>query len=276
MKSHALTLIVTAAFSLAAFTPARAITTFGLTSTGLVQFDTANPGSLTNSATFSGLTGGDVIADIDFRAHDGLLYGMASSGRLYRINPLTGAAVVDTAGSLGVVQDIDFNPVANRLRVLSAADQNYRITQGTGLVSTDGIFSFAAADVNVGANPNLGSAAYTNSFLGAGSTTFFSIDTDLDVLVSHSGAPQFATLNTVGPLGVNVGSSVGFDIVMPNNTAFLSNGQDLYTVNLSTGALSSLGMIGGSGVMSIAVVPEPSSTGLGLLAALGCLARRRR
>ena len=56
--------------------------------------------------------------------------------------------------------------MANRLRVLSAADQNYRITQGTGLVTNDGIFTFAAADSNAGANPNLAPAASLNSFIG--------------------------------------------------------------------------------------------------------------
>ena len=276
MKTHAPTLIVAALLSIAASTPARAVTTYGLTSTGLLQFDTANPGAITNTATFSGLTAGDSIADIDFRSQNGTLYGMAPSGRLYRINPLTGDVVVDTAGSVGVVQHIDFNPVANRLRVLSAGDQNFRITQGTGIVSNDGIFSFAGTDTNAGANPNLSSAAYLNSFIGASATTLFSIDSDLDILISHSGAPQFFTLNTIGSLGVNVGSSVGFDIVGSDNQAFVSNGQDLYSINLGTGALTGLGTIGGLGVLSIAVVPEPSTAGLGLLAAMGCLARRRR
>ena len=61
-----------------------------------------------------------------------------------------------------------------------------------------------------------------------------------------------------------------------DNKAFLSNGQDLYSISLGTGALSSLGTIGGSGVMSLAVVPEPATAGLGLLAALGLLMKRQR
>lgn len=160
--------------------------------------------------------------------------------------------------------------------MLSAGDQNYRITQGTGLVSNDGIFSFAAADLNAGANPALVSAAYLNSFVGASSTTLFTLDMDLDILVSHSGTPQFSTLNTIGSLGIDLGAGAGFDIVDTDNKAFLSNGQNLYSINLGTGALSSLGAIGGNGVIGLAVVPEPSSAGLGLLAAVGCLARRRR
>jgi Domain of unknown function (DUF4394) len=256
--------------------PSHAVIAYGLTGSGLLQFDTASPGSITNSATFSGLTPGDTIADIDYRPQDGRLYGLAQSGRLYTINPITGAALVNTSGSLGTVSRMDFNPVANRLRVFSTGDQNYRITPGTGVVSIDGIFSFAAADVNAGANPNLASAAYLNNFVGGGTTTLFSVDADLDVLLSHSGAPQFSTLNTIGSLGVNIGMDTGFDIVGATNMAFLSSGQNLYSVNLGTGALSSLGTIGGSGVMSLAVVPEPSAAGLSLLALLGLVSRRKR
>ena len=276
MNSLLSTTVAAIALSLPAFTTARAATAYGLTSSGLLQFDTSNPGSITNTAVFTGLSSGDSITDIDFRPQNGTLYGLAQTGRLYRINTLTGAVIVDTSGAMGTVQRMDFNPVANRLRVFSAADQNYRITPGTGLVSTDGVFSFAAGDVNAGANPALGSAAYTNNFVGAPSTTLFSIDTDLDVLISHSAGPQFSTLNTIGSLGVNVGNSVGFDIVDGDNKAFVSNGQDLYSINLATGALTGIGTIGGSGVLGLAVVPEPATAGLGLMAAFGFLLRRHR
>jgi hypothetical protein len=249
---------------------------YGLTSSGLLQFDTASPGTITNTAVFSGLTAGDTIADIDFRPQDGALYGIAQTGTLYTINPLSGLAVVNTSGILGTVQRMDFNPVANRLRVLSSADQNFRITPGTGLVSTDGVFTFAATDINAMANPSLSAAAYTNNFVGGGTTTLFSVDSDLDVLVTHTGAPTFATLNTVGALGVNIGPATGFDIVGSANMAFLSNGQDLYSVNLATGALSGLGAIGGSGVVGLAVVPEPSATVLGMLGLMSAVLRRKR
>jgi len=269
-------LLAALGLSVLAPTAGHAALAYGLTGTGLVQFDTATPGTITNTATFSGLAAGDSIADIDFRPQDGNLYGLAQTGRLYIINPLTGAAVVNTSGALGTVERMDFNPVANRLRVLSAGDQNYRITPGTGLLTNDGIFSFAAGDPNAGANPALVSAAYTNNFTGGGTTTLFGLDMNLDILVSHSGAPQFSTLNTIGPLGVDIGMDAGFDIVEAANLAFVSSGQNLYNINLATGALSSLGTIGGSGVRGLAVVPEPSGAALSLLAALGLLARRRR
>jgi hypothetical protein len=102
------------------------------------------------------------------------------------------------------------------------------------------------------------------------------LDSGLDVLVLHTVAPQFSTLTTVGALGFNIGLDAGFDIVGATNMAFVNNGQDFYSINLGTGALSSLGTIGGSGVRGLAVVPEPSGAALALLTALGLLARRRR
>ena len=253
-----------------------AITAYGLTPTGLISFDTATPGTVVSTATFSGLTAGDSILDIDFRPQTASLYGIAASGRLYTINPLTGAATPDTLGSMGTVEHMDFNPVANRLRVFSAGDQNFRITPSTGAVTPDGTFAFNTGDPNFGVNPTLGSAAYSNNFVGAAATTLYSVDSTLDILISHTGTPQFSTLTTVGALGVDIGSSVGFDIVNNNNLAFLSNAQSLYSVNLTTGALTPVGTIGGSGVFSIAVVPEPSTIPLTLFATVGLLSRRRR
>lgn len=276
-KQNSTTLLLTAAaLSALATAESHAALAYGLTGTGLLQFDTATPGMITNTATFSGLTAGDSIADIDYRPQDGNLYGLSQTGRLYMINPLTGAAMLNTSGALGTAVRMDFNPVANRLRVFSDGDMNFRITPGTGVVSADGMFSFAAGDANFGMNPSLVSAAYTNNFVGGGTTTLYSVDSALDILISHSGAPQFSTLNTIGPLGIDLGTGAGFDIVGASNMAFLSNGQDLYNINLATGALSGLGAIGGSGVIGLAVVPEPSAAGLGLLTLLGLANRRSR
>lgn len=276
MKTHSKLNLTAAVLSLALFTRAEAVTAYALTPTGLLEFDTANPSSITNSSTFSGLTSGDSITDIDFRPQNGTLYGIAQTGRLYRINPITGAVIADSSGAMGTVEKADFNPVANRLRVFSSGDQNYRITQGTGLVTFDGTLAFAAADVNFGVNPILGSAAYLNNFVGAAATTLYSIDSNLDILISHSGGPQFSTLNTIGSLGLDVGPALGFDIVDTDNKAFVSNGQNLYSINLANGMLSGLGTIGGSGVIGLAVVPEPTIAGFSLISTVMLLVRRRR
>lgn len=269
---------------------AEAVTAIGLTSNGLVTFDTANPGSILNTATFTGL-GGDTIVDIDVFSQDNRLYGIAASGRLFTIDATTGAATLNTAGgvgNIGTVTQADFNPVANRLRVLSGND-NYRLTPGTGVFTNDGSFSYAAGDINFNIAPSLTGAAYTNSFFGTQATTLYSIDSGLDTLVLHPPpGPAFSSLTTVGSLTVNglfvdFGDNVGFDIysIGGGNTAYLSNGNALYELDLATGDLASLGSVGGAVVgvpeiIGLAVVPEPGASLLAAGAAAGLLLRRRR
>ncbi len=285
-KSLFLSLAAVAGALLPGASSSQAALAYGLTADGLVAFDTDAPSSSSGSVFFSGLSGGDVIVDIDFRPSDGQLYGMASTGRVYTINPSTGAATVNTSagvGLLGVVTAADFNPVADRLRVLSEGDVNSRLTPGTGVYTNDGTFSYSGGLPN----PNLGSAAYTHSFQGVTAgigTTLYSIDIDTDSLVIHSVAPQFSSLTAVGALnfnglGINFGVDSGFDIYSTGqgfNTGYLTNGNTLYEVDLTNCDLTELGAIGGAGsVTSLAVVPEPTSL---LLAGLpiGLLALRRK
>jgi len=264
---------------------AQAELTVGLTATGqLVSFNSGAPGSiLFTSPAVTGIAQGDSIVDIDYYPVSGMLVGIGSRGTLYRIDRMTGVAVVDAVPqmSMGVVQVMDFNPAADRLRVFSGGDLNYRLTPSvgtggpnggnTGLVTADGTLMFAGGTPN----PNLVAAAYTNNFDGTAATTLYSIDADLNALIIHSGAPQFSMLAQVGALGVDVGQDVGFDVSV-SGFAYVSNGNSLYTIDLTTGALTSIGMIGGPlSVVSIAVVPAPAGAGLLAIAGLACLRRRR-
>jgi hypothetical protein len=72
----------------------------------------------------------------------------------------------------------------------------------------------------------------------------------------------------------------GFDVfsLFGGNTAYLSSGNNLYTLNLTTAALTSVGTFSGGALRDIAVVPEPSTyalLGLGALAASFRLRPRR-
>ncbi len=125
----------------------------GLTTTGqLVSFDHNAPGVvIATSPGISGLNSGDSIVDIDYYPVTQSLHGIGASGVLYRINRLTGAATTDVTpqASIGTPRAIDFNPAADRLRVLSG-QQNFRLTPSVntagptganaGLVSADGMF----------------------------------------------------------------------------------------------------------------------------------------
>jgi hypothetical protein len=70
----------------------------------------------------------------------------------------------------------DFNPVPDRLRFVTDADQDLRLNPNDGTVAgTDGTLAFSAmmpTDPNAGTNPNVVGSAYTNNFSGTTTTTF--------------------------------------------------------------------------------------------------------
>ena len=241
------------------------------TANNLFSFDSASPMTITASHVITNLDAGESLLGIDFRPATGDLYALGSTGRLYTINTATGAATpgdllaADPAdasdpftGLTGGNFGIDFNPAADRLRVVSGTDQNLRINVDTGLVITD-------TDLNPG-TPRVVGSAYTNNFAGAGSTSLYGIDADTDTLVLQN-PPNSGTLTDVGPLGVDTTEVLGFDVLTATNggnTAFAAlkqaiPGSALYTINLATGAATLVGDIGGTGVheiRGIAVVPE--------------------
>src|SRR5207253_11128454 len=106
----------------------------------------------------------------------------------------------------------DFNPVVDRIRVVSNADQNLRLNPNDGtLTAIDTNLAFAAGDPNQGANPNVVALAYTNNFAGAGSTTLFGIDDGIDSLVrqgSPTGHPCHRIPASSSPSGLSVSRSV--------------------------------------------------------------------
>lgn len=255
--------------SLSGAKPAVAARLTGLTNSNtLVFFDSATPGTTTSSAV-SGVSGS--LIGIDYRPANGQLYGVSDANQIYTINPTTGAATLastlNNGFTSGAQSGVDFNPVPDRLRLAGSNDQNLRINVDTGATLVDGTLAYATGDPNFGTNPTITASAYTNSFAGATSTTLYNIDSNLDVLVTQN-PPNNGTLNTVGSLGVNVGSQGGFDI-LGANTAFAAFDSNLYSINLSTGGATSLGAIGGSPTLvglAATPIPEPSAT-FGLLSA---------
>ncbi|MFN0130361.1 MAG: DUF4394 domain-containing protein [Verrucomicrobiales bacterium] len=249
---------------------------YGLTSSNqLVSFDSDNPGAVTPIGVISA----PGVVDIDVYPVNKLLYGVNAGGSLFRINTTTAAATLVATPSVNIasVTDFDFNPAVDRLRIFSSGSRNFRMVPdvnnsnpGTpGAVTVDGQFSDLSAQL-VG-------SAYKNNFDGvaAATTSLYSIDAVTDSLILHSGGPTFNTLNIVGSLGIPVGGNVGFDI-RGLDTAFLSNDSDLYRVNLTTGAATSLGTVGASGLTSIAAAPIPEAGSLAIFALAGGLITCRR
>ena len=213
----------------------------------LVSFDSNNPGA----SQFTDITGIEgVLLGIDTRPADGSIYGISTANNIYTIDPDSGEATyvstLDTPFEGGTISGFDFNPVADRLRLVGDNDQDFRINVDTGEVTVDGTLAFADGDENSGVNPNVTAAAYTNSFDGTISTELYDIDTLLNDLVLQD-PPNDGTLVTVGDLGIDFDTLGGFEIVSAvegDNTAFAVSNTTLYSIDLETGAAKDLGHVG--------------------------------
>ena len=258
------------------------VTLYGLSVTNkLVRFNSGAPGTIQNSVQIGGLQSGENLVGIDFRPATGQLWGIGSTSRLYTIDLNSGAATVVgsvlTTTLAGASFGFDFNPAVDRIRVTSDQDQDLRLNPNNGSVAAiDGTLAYTSTDRNAGQNPLVIASAYTNNFPGPAATILYNIDSNLDVLVTQN-PPNSGTLNTIGSLGVNAGETGAFDIV-GTNTAFAAlttsgeaNSTGLYTINLSTGAATMVGTIGGgeairglAASLSAApatVTPVPAATG---------------
>jgi hypothetical protein len=261
-------------------TSASAATIFGVDETNrLVSFSSATPGTFDTSVKITGTNSS--IEALDFRPLNNTLYGLGTDRVVYTINTLTGVATAASAalGIEGSVFGFDFNPTIDRVRIVSNTNNNYVYNPNDGSLTgapTTSPLGYAAGDPNAGRDPGVSAAAYTSSSFGqpAASTQLYVIDPDLDVLAKQNN--NGGVLTTVGGLGTDLGSRTSFDIA--GNEAFAFNGSSLYSVNLESGALSSLGTTSRQlfGI-AVAPVPEPGTWAMMILGfgAIGYTMRRR-
>lgn len=202
------------------------------------------------------------LIGIDVRPADGMLYGLFDDGSIAVIDTSTAKATLKSKLSStlarGVAATVDFNPVADRLRVIGSDGTNLRANVDDGKVTTDGALKFADTDMHKGETPNIVAGGYTNSVKGAKETALYNIDATIGALVKQA-PPNDGILTAVGKLGVK-GKSYAFDIVTVDAAAsegwLLADGT-LYRVDLAKGTASEVGKIkGASGpVHDIAVLP---------------------
>jgi len=211
------------------------------------------------SMKVTGLTG--ALAGIDVRPADGMLYGVVADGTVVTIDPASGKATMksklDAMLAPGTMATVDFNPVADRLRIIGSDGANLRANVDDGKVTRDGQLKFADGDMHKGKTPKVVAGAYTNSMKGAKETTLYDIEAN-GVLVRQA-PPNDGVLNSVGMLGMEAGS-VAFDIVAAEaaNEGWLMSGKTLYKVDLATGKATEAATITGvdGTVRDIAALPK--------------------
>lgn len=251
----------------------------------LITFQAGQPDRILERRPVTGLPAGERLVGIDFRVARGVLYALSQAGRLYTLDIPTGAlravgpgpAVV---GLRGRAFGFDFNPVADRIRVVSNTGQNLRLHPDTGAavdgdpavdgVQPDPALRYAWSDVHAGRAPDIAGAAYTYNTQDSKITTNYAIDRALGVLVmqgSREGAtpvvsPNTGQLRTVGSLGLPPLLDVAFDISDVGNTALIAvrttvdSQTHLHLVDLRTGATRPLGKVGeGAPLVGMAIEP---------------------
>lgn len=214
-----------------------------------------------------GLTLGEILVGIDFRPATGQLYGLGTPGggpgsaQLYIID--TETAIATRVGGPNAVLGgtsfgFDFNPVPDRIRVVSNAGENLRLNPDNGAIAgMDVNLAYALGDPNVNGLPSVVGVAYTNPDNDLQTNTvLYDIDSGRDTDPAPGGGdvlaiqvpPNGGQLNTVGRLGINTDDIVGFDISHRNVAlAALQEGQSssrLVSIDLISGRATDRGRVG--------------------------------
>ncbi len=190
------------------------------------------------------------VVGIDVRPADGMLYAVTADGGIYTVDAKTGAAAMKSKLSetlkAGVTVTVDFNPAADRLRIITSEGVNLRVNVDDGKVTVDGALKFKDGDAMAGKTPNVVAGAYTNSANPKPSATAL-YDIDASGTLLTQAPPNDGILNTVGSLGIKLNGATAFNIVNKgeDNAAWLVTGGMLYSVDLKTGKATSAGKLEG-------------------------------
>lgn len=251
----------------------------------LFQVNAAAPSKVLQRKSVKGLLKGEHLVGIDYRVSRGVLFGLTQVGRIYTINTATGDVTpVGASVAMPGLQDqtvgFDFNPAADRIRVVTSGGTNLRFHPETGTQvdfdpKTDGVqadpsLSFAAGDVNFGKKPDVVAAAYTYNKKNDKLTTNYAIDRSLGALLMQGSqedaqpvvSPNLGQLTTIGSLGLGKLEDASFDISDLANVPLAavrtakSSKTRLVQIDLKSGHAKSLGTLGnGEPVAGLAIEP---------------------
>jgi len=257
----------------------------------MISFDSQNPRQLRSLVNITGVDTAMIIAGMDFRPSNGMLYalgyqlGANPRYHLYTINTSTGAATAVNTGSmdtlgLGNTANIgfDFNPTVDLIRIVSTLGANYRLSPATGaVVMKDSNLAWAMGDANTTRQVRVSSVGYTNSYPGATSTTLYGINDSGAVYVTIN-PPNNGRVNTVmsnlyalNPADGTTDIDFFYDSSSMSNIGYLAANSGTSTIDVlyrlapATGVLTAMDTIAyGIAISDIAVMPtfKNASTGI--------------
>ncbi|MEK9969590.1 MAG: DUF4394 domain-containing protein [Ferrovibrio sp.] len=228
----------------------------------LLLFSDATPAKV-RTVPISGIDG--KVLGIDVRPADGKLYALAHDGTIYTVDAGSGAA--SRKSKLSVPLEaidhlvVEFNPQADRLRVMGSTGQNLRVNVDTGQSIVDGKLTYRPADPNAGKPMAVYAGAYINSYAGTKQTQLFDVDSANSTYVVQD-PPNDGVLRSVGPTGLKPGMTVDaidiFTDAKDNYVGFAVSGNRLYRFNIATGKFGKNSVIGSGKipVIDIAVLTK--------------------
>lgn len=238
----------------------------------LIKFNAGQPQRILERKPLQGLDAGDKLLGIDFRVARGVLFALSASGKLYTVD--TASARLTQVGTQALALapgrwEIDFNPVADRVRVVADHGANLRLHPDTGaLAATDPALAYATGDAAAGKTPQVAAAAYTYNKANDKLTTNYAIDLGLGTLVTQGSkegvepvvSPNTGRLFTVGALGAGPLEAAAFDIADIDNAALAAlrtGGRTrLHLIDLATGKATAIGTVGdGRALWGMAIEP---------------------
>jgi hypothetical protein len=239
----------------------------------LIKFKAGQPSQLLARQPLKGLPAGERLLGIDYRVARGVLYALSSGGRLYTLDTATGqlqpvgsgAAIALPGGRVG----FDFNPAADRIRVVGTDGGNLRLHPDTGArAAADPELHYAPGDASQHRSPRIASAAYTYNKKVDKLTTNYALDLEAGTLVTQGSvegrlpavSPNTGRLFTVGALGTGAVDEAAFDISDVDNSALAALRQHgmtrLHGLDLATGRAQLLGTVGdGRALWGMAIEP---------------------
>ena len=221
----------------------------------IVRLMSGPPAQELGRTPIGGLRDGDVLLAIDIRPATGVMYGIAASGILYTISPVLGVATMVSGTPLdpaiaGTMVGFDFDPRADRIRLVTDKGQNMRINPTTGAVS----------NIDLPINPgvaSMNSIAYGMTLSSLTGASLYDIDLLQGNLYRQN--PIQGTLTLAGPTGLLISGEGGFDISrrgaafaalfagtrgsIPGISDESEPAHRLYSINLKTGRATSHGRI---------------------------------
>lgn len=242
----------------------------------LLTINAGVPRQIQKRVAVTGLAPGDTLVGIDYRIARGVLFAVSQKGVVYTLDATTGVLNPVSGKALdkpmeGSLFGVDFNPVADRIRVVSNTGFNIRLHPDTGaLAASDPPLAYAPGDAQSAFKPEVVAAAYTYNKKDEKLTTNYAVDRRAGYLVTQGSveglqptvSPNTGQLRTVGPLGLGPLTHAAFDIADVTGAAFvaLSTASQaatrLYLVDLASGKADLLGIVGdGDPILGMAVEP---------------------